>query len=224
MSSSEEKSPVDTEAQHTPDSDNGSTGTTVPPQSIPPSFVFRTNTRNNIYINPITNLTSIPSPIENNDKVEECPKWDEKKAIEGEERTLQRKHQLNVAQVLYGKDIEQEVVEKFKGPRNFLDGYYIYYLNGLEECQKHTEAKRIIKRAFTPGFQLGKKYIESWSDGTQVEFFKRFYESAQRLDAVHMVRDNVRKIIEIWGKGGGGGGSNNNNSANERGNDTDKKN
>ncbi|CAG8694996.1 10523_t:CDS:2, partial [Acaulospora morrowiae] len=156
-----------------------------------------------------------------------------RKIVESEERILHRKHQLNVAQVLYGKD-EQEIEERLKGPRNFLDGYYIYYLNGLEGCQKHTEnmknedltnrtpwsqakpeeyeidlgeqlektkaeTKRIIKRAFTPGLQLGKKYIESWSDGTQVAFFKRFYESAQRLDAVHMVRDNVKKVIEVWG-------------------------
>lgn len=67
-------------------------------------------------------------------------------------------------------------------------------------------ATQIIKRAFTPGLQLGKRYIESWSDGTQAAFFKRFYESVYRLDAVHIVQDNIKKAIDVWVKGGGGSG------------------
>ncbi|CAG8523116.1 3007_t:CDS:2, partial [Diversispora eburnea] len=80
--------------------------------------------------------------------------------------------------------------EKSTRTKNFLDGYFIYYIKGLERCEKHTEdmksnnisdrysrlqvrpeeyeidlgekfektkneTTRIIKRAFTPGFQLG---------------------------------------------------------------------
>ncbi|CAG8776572.1 2105_t:CDS:2, partial [Racocetra fulgida] len=65
--------------------------------------------------------------------------------------------------------------------------------------------ERTKTETFTPGYQLGKRYIESWSDGTQTAFFKRFYESVQRMDAVHMVQDNVKKVIEVWVKGSNGG-------------------
>ncbi|CAH1768911.1 6433_t:CDS:2, partial [Entrophospora sp. SA101] len=113
--------------------------------------------------------------------------------------------------------------------KNFLDGYCIYYVKGLENCDKHVESMksadeslnrnlwlqneseeyeidlgdkleqaklettRVIKRAFTPGFQLAKRYFESWSDGTQFSFFRKFYHSAQRMDAVHLVQENVKK-------------------------------
>lgn len=66
-------------------------------------------------------------------------------------------------------------------------------------------AKRIIKRAFTPGYQFAKRYLESWSDGTQSSFFKRFYESVQRMDAVHIMQDNVKKAVEVWVDGGNDG-------------------
>jgi hypothetical protein len=47
------------------------------------------------------------------------------------------KHEVkNVAQVLYSKGGNGE---ERKVPRNFLDGYYLYYVKGLELCQKHTE-------------------------------------------------------------------------------------
>ncbi|CAG8525494.1 10082_t:CDS:2 [Scutellospora calospora] len=146
----------------------------------------------------------------------------------------------NATQVLYGKGDGKEGVNYSKvGPRNFLDGYFIYYIKGLKGCQKHTEdmkndellnrtwvqvkseeyeidlgekfertkteTNRIIRRAFTPGYQLGKRYIESWSDGTQTAFFRRFYESVQRMDAMHMVQDNVKKIVEVWIKGSNSG-------------------
>ncbi|RIA96548.1 hypothetical protein C1645_815222 [Glomus cerebriforme] len=170
------------------------------------------------------------------------------------------KHEVkNVAQVLYNKD---KNVEEVKIPRNFLDGYYLYYVKGLEVCQKHTEGMkdneilnrstwiqnnpeeyeidlgekfektksettRIVKRAFTPGYLFAKRYLESWSDGTQSSFFKRFYESVQRMDAVHIMQDNVKKAIEVWVDGGdnnGGGPNINNGNVNVNGNEGNDKN
>ncbi|CAG8758062.1 17999_t:CDS:1, partial [Acaulospora morrowiae] len=64
--------PVDTDT----DTDTDSTESSIPPRLTPPLFIFRTNSRN-IYINPLTNLTSTPSPNESNHKPEEPPKWDE---------------------------------------------------------------------------------------------------------------------------------------------------
>ncbi|CAB4408260.1 unnamed protein product [Rhizophagus irregularis] len=160
----------------------------------------------------------------------------------------------NVAQVLYIKD---ENGEERKVPRNFLDGYYLYYIKGLEICQKHTEGMkydeisnrstwiqnnpeeyeldlgekfektksetmRIIKRAFTPGYQFAKRYLESWSDGTQTSFFKRFYESVQRMDAVHIMQDNVKKAIEVWVDGGDDNDGTNNEPNGNNGNGNDK--
>ncbi|CAI2166901.1 14702_t:CDS:2 [Funneliformis geosporum] len=155
-----------------------------------------------------------------------------KQLVVKEELKHHNKHQAeNVAQVLYNKTENGGDKTEFKVPRNFMDGYYLYYIKGLELCQKHTEgmkndemfrsgwtqnnpeeseidlgekfeqtksesAKRIIKRAFTPGYQLAKRYVESWKDGTQTSFLKRFYESVQRMDAVHIVQDNIKKAVE----------------------------
>ncbi|CAG8582417.1 13587_t:CDS:2 [Dentiscutata heterogama] len=272
-----------------------------PPQSPPiPSFAFPQNLRN-IYISPVTNLSTILTSNDSTRTTEDLtPKWDEicfqwckqqdksrehginpncrmvcfrkinnnmkeeffkKKLVVHKEQDRINKTE-NVAQVLYGKegDDEQEGVKYSQaGPRNFLDGYFIYYIKGLEGCQKHTEnmkndellnrtswpqvnpeeyeidlgekfertkteTNRIIKRAFTPGYQLGKRYIESWSDGTQAAFFKRFYESVQRMDAVHMVQDNVKKVVEVWVKGSGGGNGKGGFTGNSSPNDSDHKN
>ncbi|CAG8471227.1 3292_t:CDS:2 [Funneliformis mosseae] len=154
-----------------------------------------------------------------------------KKQVVVKEELNHKKHQIeNVAQVLYNKTENEGDKTELKVPRNFMDGYYLYYIKGLELCQKHTEGmkndemyrlgwtqnnpeeseidlgekfeqtksetKRIIKRAFTPGYQLAKRYVESWKDGTQTSFFKRFYESVQRMDAVHIVQDNIKKAVE----------------------------
>jgi hypothetical protein len=91
--------------------------------------------------------------------------------------------------------------------------------------QYYFVATRIIKRAFTPGYQFAKRYLESWSDGTQSSFFKRFYESVQRMDAVHIMQDNVKKAIEVWVDGGddnGGINSENNGNNGNNGNGNNK--
>jgi hypothetical protein len=68
--------------------------------------------------------------------------------------------------------------------------------------------------------------LESWSDGTQSSFFKRFYESVQRMDAVHIMQDNVKKAVEVWVDGGndvneGIGGNENNVNDNDTGRSDD---
>ena len=78
------------------------------------------------------------------------------------------------------------------------------------------ESIGIIKRAFTPGYQFAKRYLESWSDGTQSSFFKRFYESIQRMDAVHIMQDNVKKAVEVWVDGGNDGNEGNENNGNDK--------
>ncbi|CAG8757600.1 10619_t:CDS:1, partial [Acaulospora morrowiae] len=75
-SSTSPASNEDAKPQPPVDTDTDSTEPSIPPRLTPPLFIFRTNSRN-IYINPLTNLTSIPSPNESNQKPEEPPKWDE---------------------------------------------------------------------------------------------------------------------------------------------------
>ncbi|CAG8602881.1 3963_t:CDS:1 [Ambispora leptoticha] len=90
-----------------------------------------------------------------------------------------------------------------------------------------TATRRVITRAFTPGYELAKRYVESWNDGTQTAFFRRFSESVQRLDAVYLVQDNVKRAFEEWVRGSGdgnngfGGGVIGGNNENKKGNDAD---
>lgn len=53
-----------------------------------------------------------------------------------------------------------------------------------------------MTKTFTPIYVLTKRYISSWTDGTQMAFFERFSESIKRADAYHIVRDNARKVYE----------------------------
>ena len=68
-----------------------------------------------------------------------------KQLIVKEELKHNNKHQVeNVAQVLYGKAENREGSKaELKVPRNLMDGYYLYYIKGLEICQKHTEGNSI---------------------------------------------------------------------------------
>ncbi|CAG8835478.1 36704_t:CDS:1, partial [Racocetra persica] len=125
-----------------------------PPQSIPlPPFVFPKNIRN-IYINPVTNLSTIPTSSDSTRSTDDpTPKWDEicfqwckqqdknrehginpnckmfclrkinnnmkneffkKKLAVHEEHQLEqnrKNHTENVAQVLYGKEGDEEGVD-----------------------------------------------------------------------------------------------------------------
>ncbi|CAG8496103.1 3042_t:CDS:2 [Paraglomus occultum] len=145
-------------------------------------------------------------------------------------------------------EVEKNEVKPNESKWNPLDGYYFYYVKGVDKCVRHTEGMnsyeklptdnletdsaaeeyeidlgeklemtksettRIIKRAFTPGYHLTKRYIESFTDGTQAAFFRKFTESVQRLDAVHLVGDNAKKAWDVWfgGEGNGEGGVENN--------------
>ncbi|RUS34566.1 hypothetical protein BC938DRAFT_479672 [Jimgerdemannia flammicorona] len=81
---------------------------------------------------------------------------------------------------------------------------------GAQVDRTTTEAIRIVKKTFSPTVDLTQRYYRSWTDGTQAAFFGRFVESVCRADAVHLVRENAKKVVEkTWGggkKGGGGGG------------------
>jgi hypothetical protein len=56
--------------------------------------------------------------------------------------------------------------------------------------------ERLVIKTFTPVYMLSKRYIDSWSDGTQAAFFERFAESVKRADAYHIVRDNAKRAYE----------------------------
>jgi hypothetical protein len=56
--------------------------------------------------------------------------------------------------------------------------------------------ERLVIKTFTPVYNLSKRYINSWSDGTQAAFFERFTESIKRADAYHIVRDNAKRVYE----------------------------
>src|SRR5205823_368676 len=52
-----------------------------------------------------------------------------------------RKHEVdNITQVIYSK-VENE---KQKVPRDIIDRYYLYYIKGLEICQKHTDSMMVL--------------------------------------------------------------------------------
>jgi hypothetical protein len=53
-----------------------------------------------------------------------------------------------------------------------------------------------MTRTFTPVQELGRRYIESWKDGTQVGFFSRFLASAQRGDAFYLLWDSARRAAD----------------------------
>jgi hypothetical protein len=57
-------------------------------------------------------------------------------------------------------------------------------------------AERLVVKTFTPMYLMTKRYINSWTDGTQAAFFERFAESVKRADAYHIVRDNAKKVYE----------------------------
>lgn len=55
--------------------------------------------------------------------------------------------------------------------------------------------QRIATIALTPLQHLTQRYIQSWQDGTQVAFLSRFWDSAKRGDAFHLMLDNARKLL-----------------------------
>ncbi|KAG9307487.1 hypothetical protein G9A89_017317 [Geosiphon pyriformis] len=111
----------------------------------------------------------------------------------------------------YMGEMKQDNTETFEeSPKSWNQKTKEYEIDLGEKFERTAaETTRVITRAFSPGFELVKRYFESWTDGTQASFFHRFYESAQRLDAIHLVQDNLKKKVEEWIKGGGGGDGNN---------------
>ncbi|KAI8078726.1 uncharacterized protein BX664DRAFT_342563 [Halteromyces radiatus] len=73
-----------------------------------------------------------------------------------------------------------------------------YYTVELGERFGRTgeDVAKFMKKTFSPVQELGRRYIESWKDGTQVGFFTRFLESAKRGDAFFLLRDSARRIVE----------------------------
>ncbi|CAO3623643.1 unnamed protein product [Cunninghamella blakesleeana] len=73
-----------------------------------------------------------------------------------------------------------------------------YYTVELGEKFGHIgeDVTKFFAKTFTPMQELGRRYVESWNDGTQSRFFNKFYESAKRGDAFLLVRDSARRMIE----------------------------
>ncbi|CAO3592128.1 unnamed protein product [Absidia cylindrospora] len=73
-----------------------------------------------------------------------------------------------------------------------------YYTVELGERFGRTgeDVAKFMTRTFTPVQELGRRYIESWKDGTQTGFFTRFVDSAKRGDAFFLLRDSARRIME----------------------------
>ncbi|CAG8487699.1 7758_t:CDS:2 [Ambispora gerdemannii] len=103
------------------------------------------------------------------------------------------------------QDQDQAQSSKNRTPQKTTKEYEIDLGEKFENTK--TATRRVITRAFTPGYELAKRYVESWNDGTQTAFFTRFYESVQRLDAVYLVQDNIKRAFDEWVRGGGDGNS-----------------
>ncbi|KAI8335302.1 hypothetical protein BC941DRAFT_429957 [Chlamydoabsidia padenii] len=73
-----------------------------------------------------------------------------------------------------------------------------YYTVELGERLGRTgeDVTHFISKTLTPVQELGRRYIESWKDGTQVGFFTRFLSSAKRGDAFYLLRDSARRMME----------------------------
>ncbi|CDH57587.1 predicted protein [Lichtheimia corymbifera JMRC:FSU:9682] len=72
-----------------------------------------------------------------------------------------------------------------------------YYTVDLGERWNRSgeDAQRIATIALTPLQHLTQRYIQSWQDGTQAAFLSRFWDSAKRGDAFHLMLDNARKLL-----------------------------
>ncbi|CAO3609481.1 unnamed protein product [Cunninghamella echinulata] len=73
-----------------------------------------------------------------------------------------------------------------------------YYSVELGERFGHigVDVTKFFAKTFTPVQELGRRYIESWNDGTQSRFFNRFFESAKSGDAFFLVRDSARRMVQ----------------------------
>ncbi|KAI8333330.1 hypothetical protein BC941DRAFT_434428 [Chlamydoabsidia padenii] len=58
------------------------------------------------------------------------------------------------------------------------------------------DVAKFMKRTFTPVQNFGQRYMNSWKDGTQADFFTRFLTSAQRGDGFFLLRDSVYRMME----------------------------
>ncbi|KAI7875324.1 hypothetical protein K492DRAFT_210999 [Lichtheimia hyalospora FSU 10163] len=72
-----------------------------------------------------------------------------------------------------------------------------YYTVDLGERWNRSgeDAQRIATIALTPLQHLTQRYIQSWQDGTQAAFLSRFWDSAKRGDAFHLMLDNAKKLL-----------------------------
>ncbi|KAI9290161.1 hypothetical protein BC943DRAFT_7819 [Umbelopsis sp. AD052] len=82
-------------------------------------------------------------------------------------------------------------------PKSSDKGPSVHEMDIGEQLEKiQSEGERLVVKTFTPVYMLSKRYIDSWTDGTQAAFFDRFAESVKRADAYHIVRDNAKRVYE----------------------------
>ncbi|CAO3600292.1 unnamed protein product [Absidia cylindrospora] len=67
---------------------------------------------------------------------------------------------------------------------------------GEQLGQAGENVANFMTRTFLPVQELGRRYIESWKDGTQLGFFSKFLASAKRGDAFFLLRDSARRILD----------------------------
>ncbi|CDH57588.1 hypothetical protein RO3G_11850 [Lichtheimia corymbifera JMRC:FSU:9682] len=86
--------------------------------------------------------------------------------------------------------------KKHSSPLSLLSSADYYTVDLGERWNRSGEdAQRIATIALTPLQHLTQRYIQSWQDGTQAAFLSRFWDSAKRGDAFHLMLDNARKLL-----------------------------
>ncbi|KAI8069269.1 hypothetical protein BC940DRAFT_298315 [Gongronella butleri] len=73
-----------------------------------------------------------------------------------------------------------------------------YYTIDLGDRFSHAgeDMFNLVKRTFSPIQELTRRYTDSWKDGSQAQFFTRFYDSARRGDAFSLLRDSARRVFD----------------------------
>ncbi|KAJ2742386.1 hypothetical protein GGI20_004527 [Coemansia sp. BCRC 34301] len=60
------------------------------------------------------------------------------------------------------------------------------------------------RRMFTPNLNMGKRYVESWKNGTQQNMLSKFWDSAVNLSGVKLAAMAFSNMAKAWDKENGG--------------------
>ncbi|KAJ1927332.1 hypothetical protein FBU59_007229 [Linderina macrospora] len=60
-------------------------------------------------------------------------------------------------------------------------------------------AGRFVLRMLEPGYKMGKKYAESWENGTQSKLLTKFWDGTVKMDGLKLAAKMASNIVKGWG-------------------------